>query len=100
MKPYLMTAEKALATLDCRQVETRFKVVREPSRTLIGQIGKLLARSMSNRVSQPGRPAATPSLNLNEHHVLHDLFKQEIGLESRLKVPEGARKVVILQKRR
>lgn len=58
-----------------------------------------LARRMSRRVHQSGRPATTPPLNLNERRILHDLFKQEPGLESRSKEHQGDRKVIVLQKR-
>jgi len=58
-----------------------------------------LDRRMIYGVRQTGRPTTTPPLNLNDHHILHDLFKQEPGLDFRLKGYEGARKVVFLQKR-
>jgi predicted RNA-binding protein Jag len=50
-------------------------------------------------VHQAGRPATTPPRKLNERRVLHDLFKQNPGPESRSKDHEGDRKVVALQKR-
>ena len=43
--------------------------------------------------------ADSPPLNLNERRILHELFKQEPGLESRTKDHAGDRKVVVLQKR-
>lgn len=58
-----------------------------------------LARRMSRKVRQSGKPASTPPLSLNERRFLHELFKQEPGLESRSKNHEGGRKVIVLQQR-
>ena len=57
------------------------------------------ARCMITWVHQAGRPATTPPRKLKERHVLHDLFKQNPGPESRSKDHERDRKVVALQKR-
>jgi len=57
------------------------------------------ARRLISWVHQVGRPATTPPRKLNERRVLHDLFKQNLGFESRSKDHERDRKVVALQKR-
>ena len=58
-----------------------------------------LAQKMAHKVRASGRPATTPPLNLNERRILHNLFRQEPGLESRSKHHEKDRKVVVLMKR-
>ena len=58
-----------------------------------------LAHKMTRKVRRSGKPATTPPLSLNERRILHELFKQESGLESRSKNHEGDRKVIILQPR-
>lgn len=58
-----------------------------------------LARRMASQVRKSGKSAATPPLNLNERRILHELFKQESGLESRSKPHEGGRKIIVLHRR-
>lgn len=58
-----------------------------------------LARQLSRKVRQSGKPVTTPPFNLNERRILHEIFKQEPGLESRSKRHDGDRKVIVLQKR-
>jgi spoIIIJ-associated protein len=58
-----------------------------------------LARRLSRKVRQTGKSATTPPLVLSDRRVLHELFKQEQGLESYSKVHEGGRKIIILQPR-
>lgn len=58
-----------------------------------------LARRLSRKVLQTGKPAASPPLPLSERRTLHELFKGESSLESRSKHHDGGRKVIILQKR-
>jgi spoIIIJ-associated protein len=58
-----------------------------------------LARRLSRKVRQTGKSATTPPLVLSDRRVLHELFKQEQGLESHSKVHEGGRKIIILQPR-
>jgi len=83
MKPDLLTAE--VTTNSYRQHRTDF-FNRE-------------ARRLISWVHQAGRPATTPPRKLNERRVLHDLYKQNPGPESRSKDHERDRKVVALQKR-
>ena len=83
MKPDLLTAE--VTTNSYRQHRTDF-FNREAWRLI-------------SWVHQAGRPATTPPRKLNERRVLHDLFKQNPGPESRSKDHERDRKVVALQKR-
>jgi spoIIIJ-associated protein len=58
-----------------------------------------LACRLSRKVRQTGKSATTPPLVLSDRRVLHELFKQEQGLESYSKVHEGGRKIIILQPR-
>lgn len=58
-----------------------------------------LARRMSRKVRQAGKPAASPPLNLNERRLLHELFKRESGLVAHSKNHDGGRKIVVLQSR-
>jgi spoIIIJ-associated protein len=58
-----------------------------------------LARRLSRKVRQTGKSATTPPLVLSDRRVLHELFKQEQGLESSSKVHDGGRKIIILQPR-
>lgn len=58
-----------------------------------------LARRLSHKVRQSGKPASSPPLPLNERRTLHELLKSEPGLETHSKNHDGGRKVVILQKR-
>ncbi len=58
-----------------------------------------LARRLSRKVRQTGKSATTPPLVLSDRRVLHELFKQEQGLESHSKNHEGGRKIIILQPR-
>lgn len=60
---------------------------------------KNLARRLSRKVRQSGKPATSPPLPLNERRTLHELLKRESGLETHSKKHDGGRKVVILQKR-
>jgi len=83
MKPDLLTAE--VTTNSYRQHRTDF-FNRE-------------ARRLISWVHQAGRPATTPPRKLNERRVLHDLYKQNPGPESRSKDHERDQKVVALQKR-
>ena len=57
------------------------------------------AQLLISWVHQAGRPATTPPRKLNEHRLLHDLFKQKPGPECRPKGHERGRRVVALQKR-
>jgi len=56
------------------------------------------ARRLITWVHQARRPATTPPRKLNERRVLHDLFKQNPGPESRSEDHERDRKVFALQK--
>lgn len=58
-----------------------------------------LARSLSQKVRQSGKPASSPPLVLSDRRILHELFKQEAEFESYSKNHEGGRKVIILQLR-
>ena len=58
-----------------------------------------LARRLSQKVRQSGKPASTPPLVLSERRILHDLFKQEPELESLSKNHDAGRKIIILQPR-
>jgi spoIIIJ-associated protein len=58
-----------------------------------------LARRLSRKVRQSGKPATTPPLILSERRILHELFKQEPGFETHSKNHEGGRKIIVLQKR-
>lgn len=58
-----------------------------------------LARRLSRKVRESGKPATTPPLVLSDRRILHELFKQEPGLESHSKNHEGGRKIIILQPR-
>jgi spoIIIJ-associated protein len=58
-----------------------------------------LARRLSRKVRQSGKPATSPPLPLSERRTLHELLKRETGLETHSKKHDGGRKVVILQKR-
>ena len=58
-----------------------------------------LARRLSRKVRQSGKPATSPPLPLYERRTLHELLKSEPGLETHSKNHDGGRKVVILQKR-
>ena len=58
-----------------------------------------LARRLSQKVRQSGKPASTPPLVLSERRILHELFKLESDLESHSRNHEGGRKTIILQSR-
>jgi len=58
-----------------------------------------LARRLSRKVRQSGKPASSPPLLLNERRTLHELLKSEPGLETHSKNHDAGRKVVVLQKR-
>ncbi|MBW2690590.1 MAG: hypothetical protein JRC99_11745 [Deltaproteobacteria bacterium] len=70
--------ENALAQLKCMRAEVGVEV------------------SQSTPVWQVGHQ---PPLIIREHRILYELFKQEPGLESRSKDPEGGRKIIILRPR-
>ena len=58
-----------------------------------------LAEKLIRKVRQSNKPAATPPLIISERRILHELFKQEEGLESHSKNHEGGRKTIVLQLR-
>lgn len=58
-----------------------------------------LAKRLTKKVRQTGKPAKSPPLSLDERRVLHAFFKQESGLESHSKNHDGGRKVIVLQPR-
>jgi spoIIIJ-associated protein len=58
-----------------------------------------LAGRMTNKVRQTGKSATSPPLNLEERRILHELFRNENGMESCSKNHKGQRKIVILQAR-
>ena len=58
-----------------------------------------LARRLSRKVHQSGKPATSPPLTLSERRTLHELLKHESGLETLSKKHDGGRKVVVLRKR-
>ncbi len=58
-----------------------------------------LARCLSQKVRQSGKPASTPPLVLSERRILHELIKQEPDLVTRSKNHDGGRKVIIVEPR-
>lgn len=60
---------------------------------------KRLARRLSGKVRQTGKPVSAPPLATSERRILHELFKQEQDLESNSRAFEGDRKVVVLRLR-
>ena len=56
-----------------------------------------LARRLSRKVRESGKPATTPPLVLGDRRILHELFKQESDLEAHSKNHEGGRKIILLQ---
>ncbi len=58
-----------------------------------------LAEKLIRKVRQSNKPATTPPLIISERRILHELFKQEEGLESHSKNHEGGRKTIVLQLR-
>ncbi len=58
-----------------------------------------LARDLTQKVRQTGKPASSPPLILGERRVLHEFFKQEPDLESLSKHHEGGRKIIVLKHR-
>lgn len=94
MKPDHLTVEATADSLD----EAVEKALSQPGCTR-AETGVELARRMTRKMYQSGRPATTPPLRLNERRILHDLFKQDSGLESRPKEYQGVWKAMVLQKR-
>jgi len=82
--------EEALGQLDCTRAEVDVDGYRERRRGF-------LARRLSRKVRQTGKAATILPLVLSDRRVLHELFKQEQGLESHSKYHEGGRKIIILQ---
>ena len=90
--------EKTLLQPGCTPAEADLKVFQVRFVGVLGRFGTRQARRMSRSASQSASPATTPPLNLNEHRILHDLFKQP-DLESRPIDHAGDDKVVVLLKR-
>jgi spoIIIJ-associated protein len=58
-----------------------------------------LAEKLSRKVRETGKSASTPPLAIGERRILHELFKQDAGLEASSKNHEGDRKIIVLKPR-
>ena len=98
MKPDHLTAEVTADSLDGAVEKTITRPDRQPGR-LGNRLARMLDRRTFCRAGQPSKPAATPPLDLNERRILHNLFRQETGHESRSKDSTWDCQAVVPQKR-